>query len=482
MKGELKDKVARGVAWSLAEKAGTTLLQLGVSLVLLRLLGPGRYNDLAMLTAFSVIALVIVDSGFSQILIRKAAPRPEDYKSVFVFNLAVALGLYGVIVALSPWVAEFYGQSEFREVAPVFFLLLPLTALCSVQNTIFVRQFRFALLSKVTFAASLVSGFAAVCLALAGGGLWSVVAQRVLHVCIRAALLWWLSEWRPGARFSRAALREMAPNSFRLMGTDLIAALYTKIPQLFIGRLYAGTNMLAYFDQAQKLKDSPVSSTVLAVQSVTYPALSKIGDDGARFSESYRQIVMVVAYAMFPMMLGLSAVAPDLFALLGEEWMPTVPYFEAICLVGLFYPLSIVSLNVLKVRSDGRVILRIEVFKKVLMTLVFALTIPRSVMAVVWGLVLISFFEMAVNFLASRRFSGFGLVRFVRTLLPAALLSAAMYALVRLTGAYLPGGALLRLMSEIAVGVAFYVLLSAVFRLEAFREVFAILKKQVAHK
>lgn len=466
------------MAWSLTEKVGTALLQVGVSLVLLRLLGPESYNDLAMLTAFSVIALVIVDSGFSQILIRKAEPRPEDYKSVFVFNLAVALLLYAGFVVTAPWVAAYYDMPEFGRVAPVFFLLLPLAALCSIQNTIFVREFRFALLSKVTLVASFVSGCAAVCMALAGFGLWSIVAQRVLHVCVRTVLFWWLSDWRPAGTFSREALREMAPNSFRLMGTDLISALYNKIPQFFIGRLYAATDTLAYFDQAQKLKDSPVSSTVLAVQGVIYPALSKISGDAPKFSESYRQIVMIVAYAMFPIMLGLSAVAPDLFALLGEEWLPTVPYFEAICLVGLFYPLSVISLNVLKVKSDGRIILRIEIWKKVLMTLVFALTIPYSVMAVVWGLVAIAVCEMLINFLAAARFSQFRLSGLFRTLLPVALVSAAMYALVRLTTPLVPGGALLRLMTGVGTGVASYLLLSVVFHLEAFREVLSTLRSQ----
>lgn len=479
MQNELKDKVARGVAWSLLEKVGTTVLQLGVSLVLLRLLGPGSYNDLAMLTAFSVVALVLVDSGFSQILIRMTAPSDADYKSVFVFNMAAAWGLYAVIVAAAPWVAEFYDQPEFGRVAPVFFLLLPLTALCSVQNTIFTRQFRFALLSKVTFAASLVSGAIAVGMALAGCGLWSIVAQRVSQVCVRSVLLWRLSDWRPSVPFSGRALRAMAPNSLRLMTADLITALYNKIPQFFIGRIYAGTNMLAYFDQAQKLKDSPVSSTVLAVQGVTYPALSKIVGDDAKFAESYRQILMVVAYAMFPMMLGLSAVAPDLFALLGEKWMPTVPYFEAICLVGLFYPLSVISLNVLKVKSDGRIILRIEVFKKVLITLVFIATIPRSVMAVVWGLVVISVCEAVVNFVASQRFCSLSAWRLVRTLLPVAAVSGAMYGAVRCGAAWLVADAWLRLGAEVLLGVAVYVLGSALLRLEAFREVVALVRRQI---
>ena len=54
---------------------------------------------------------------------------------------------------------------------------------------------------------------------------------------------------------------------------------------------------------------------------------------------------------MFPFLLGMSAVARDMFAvLLGEEWMPTVPYFEAVCLAGLFSPSALTAYNVLKAR------------------------------------------------------------------------------------------------------------------------------------
>ena len=102
-----------------------------------------------------------------------------------------------------------------------------------------------------------------------------------------------------------------------------------------------------------------------AVQSVTFPALAKIKDDAPKFAESYRQVVMVVSYVLFPVMLGMSAVAHDMFAvLLGEEWMPTVPYFETVCLVGLFYPMSIIAYNVLKVKSSGALIVKLEIVKK----------------------------------------------------------------------------------------------------------------------
>ena len=495
MGGELKEKVAQGVAWSMAEKIGSMLLAMAVRLVILRLLTRDILGFMSIPSAVVTVLLVIVDSGFSQSLVRHKGPSQSDYKSVFLFNIAVSAVLYGVLVALAPLAARWYGMPEIARIAPVFFLLLPLNifstyyfqslmllplnALCAVQNTIFIRQFRFALLSKVTFLSSLAGGLTAIALAMAGWGIWSLVAERVIAVGMRTALLWWLSDWRPCGKCGLKPLREMAPFGCSLMVTDLISNFYNKIPQFFLGKLYSPA-VLGSFDQAVKLKDMPAATGIQAVQNVTFPALAKIRDDAPKFAEGYRQVVMVVSYVMFPIMLGMSAVARDMFAvLLGEEWMPTVPYFEAVCLAGLFSPIALTAYNVLKARCKGPLIVRLEVVKKIIMTAIFAVTIPHSVMAVVWGLVAIAFCEMAVNFLATTRFTSLTFRRFVRTLLPVALVSGTMYLLVRLTAAAIPGNDLVRLLAELATGVVSYLALSALFRLEAFREVTTIVRRQL---
>lgn len=477
-RGELRDKVARGVAWNMAEKVGTALMQMAVSLIILRLLTREDLGLMAILTAVAAVALVIVDSGFSQTLIRKKEPQSYDFKSVFLFNVGVSLALYLLFVAVAPVAARFYDMPELVRLAPVFFLLLPVNALCAVQNAILTRQFRFAMLSKVTFVSWLVGGIVAIGLALGGCGVWSIVAQRVLQMVVRAGLLWLLSDWRPRGSYSFVALRRMASYSFSLMATELITTFYNKIPQFVIGRLYPA-GVLGAFDQAVKLKDQPVNSAMQSVQNVTFPALTKIGDDADRFADSYRQIVMLVAYVLFPVMIGLSAVAPELFAVfLGEKWMSAVPYFEVICLVGLFYPVAMIAFTVLKVKSDGGIIIRIEFLKKGLMTLVFLATIPVSVQAVAWGLVVIAFCEMAVNVGASMRFTVLSVSRLLRTLLPIAVVTAAMYGAVRLAAHLVPFDGVLRLMTEIGVGVGVYVLLSVVLRLEAFRETISLVKRQ----
>ena len=477
----LKEKVAGGVAWSIAEKVGSMLLQMVVSIVVARLLVPEDFGVMAILTFFTALALVMVDSGFSQTLIRKESPTPQDYHSVFAFNIAVSVVLYAVLVAVAPAVARYYELPVIADIAPVLFLLLPINALCVIQNTIFTREFRFRLLSQATFTASFVAGVVAVAMALAGCGVWSLVGQRVATLAVKTLILWVRSDWRPSLHFTMKPVREMAPFSFRLLTTDLISSIYNNISQMFIGKIYSA-DTLGYFNQAQKFKDLPLTSAMQSVQSVTYPALSQIGDQREKFAESYRQVLMVVAFMLMPVMVGIVAVAEDLFALLlGEKWMPTVPYLQILCLMGLFQPLAIIAYNILKVKSNGAIILRLEIAKKALMTLILVVTIPHSVKAVAWGLVAMSFCEFVINFVASMRYASLGVWRMVRTLLPVLLITAAMYAAVLGMGRLMAdAGVAVRLLSEIATGVVVYTLLALALRLEAMGEVRSLIRKIIS--
>lgn len=469
---QLKDKVTSGMAWSTAEKIGSMLLQMAVSIVVARLLMPEDFGVMAILTVFTALALIVVDSGFSQMLIRKAAPTDDDYKSVFLLNVAVSWILYALLTLASPFAARFFRMEIISEIAPVLFLMLPINALCVIQNTILAREFRFARLSKINITAALSGDALAIAMALSGAGIWSLVGQRLGTIVVRGVMLWRGSSWsaRKGS-FSAAAIRAMAPFSLRIMATDMISTAYANVSQLFIGKMHSA-DVLGYFNQAQKLKELPVSSAVQSIQSVTYPALSNIRDNGEKFAEGYRRIVMIAAFVMFPVMTGMIAISDQMFAvLLGEKWMPTVPYFKVLSLCGIFYPIGAVAYNVLKVKSDGSIIVSLEIAKKAIMTVILAITIPWSVMAIAWGLVIMTAVDAALNVAFSVRYSGLGAARFLRTLLPTVLLTAAMYAAVTLLVGYTDGWSdVARLVAGIVTGIAVYTAGAFLFRMEAMRE------------
>ena len=468
---KLEHSVASGVAWSFTEKLLSMVIQMVVSIVVARQLAPSDFGVMAILTFFTSVSLAIVDSGFSQTLIRKAQPTDEEYRSVLTFNVVVAVVLYVLLLLAAQPLATLYESPAIAEVAPVLFLVLPINSLCVVQTVMYTREFRFALLSKIVFFASLVSGVAAVVMALCGCGIWSLVAQRLLQMGIKAVAFWMLRRWTTTARFSLTALRAMAPFSLRLLVTDLIASIYNNVAQLFIGKMHT-TTTLGYYSQAQKLKDLPVTSTVQAVQGVTYPALSKIAGDDAKFSEGYLRIMRLLGFVLFPIMLGFVAVASDMFLLLlGEKWMPTVPYFEILALSGLAYPLAVVSYNVLKTKSDGRVILRLEVVKRVIMTAVLAYTIPRGVESVAWGMTAMAAVEFMLNSGSALRYVRASWRRLCSALLPSLLLSVVMFGAVWVLQPHITElHVALRLAIDIVVAVIVYLSLAALFGLRALRE------------
>ena len=473
----LESKVASGIAWSFSEKLLTMLIQMVVSIIVARQLMPEDFGIMAILTFFTSVALAIVDSGFSQTLIRKQNPSDQEYKSVLSFNVAVALILYAVLLVVTPSIANFYGHSVIAKVAPVLFLVLPINSLCVVQTVMFTKEFRFALLSKIVFISSLISGVVAVVMAVAGCGIWSLVAQRLLMMGIKAVAFWTMRRWHTDARFSLDALRAMMPFSLRLLATDLIASIYNNVAQLFIGKMHS-TTTLGYYSQAQKLKDLPVTSTVQAVQGVTYPALSELNTDDKKFGDGYERIVRMLGFVSFPVMLGFVAIAEDMFMLLlGERWMPTVPYFEVLALSGLCYPLAVVAYNVLKVQSDGRVIVGLEVVKRVIMTVVLCYTIPRGVMAVAWGMTAMAGVEFVLNSAVAVRLAKVGAVRLVGALLPSFAIAVAMYFAIVAIMPYIANmGIGLRLVCEILTGGVVYLLLAVVLRLRALTEGVNILR------
>lgn len=480
MAQQLRDKVASGVAWSVAEKLGSMALQMVVSIVVARLLLPEDFGVLAILTFFTALSIVVIDSGYSQTLIGKTEPTDADYKSVFIFNIGVSIALYALLVAISPLIASYYNLPIITRIAPVLMLLLPLSALCVIQNTIFAREFRFATLSRINFASSAVAGGVAIVMALNNCGVWSLVGQRVAQMVVKALLLWFYGSWRCGGQFSINALKSMGSFSFRLMGTDMISYLYNNIAQLFIGKMYSA-DTLGYFNQAQKLKELPVTSAVQSFQSVTYPALANVKDNPAKLADSYRRVLMIVAAVMFPVMVGMIAVAEDMFTLLlTNRWAATVPYFKILSLAGLFYPLSMIAYNILKVSGDGKVILRLEIIKKGIMTVILALTIPHSVTAIAWGLVAMAVVEFILNIAASLHTATLTPWQVVRALLPTALLCCVMYIAVRWCAIEMADCNLtIRFFVQIATGVAVYTLGAIIFRLDAAKEIVETLRRMV---
>lgn len=89
--------VMNNFLWRFAERCGAQLVTFIVSIVLARILAPEDYGQIALITIFTTIMQVFVDSGLGTALIQKKDADDLDFSSVFYFNFAVCLALYAVM-------------------------------------------------------------------------------------------------------------------------------------------------------------------------------------------------------------------------------------------------------------------------------------------------------------------------------------------------------------------------------------------------
>lgn len=465
------------MAWTFAEKAGTALFQMLVGLVLMNFLFPDDYGVIQILVVFTSVCSVFVDSGFSAALIRKREVERGEYSAVFFFNVFMAIALYLLLLTITPFLARYYDSDIMLRLAPVLFLLVPVNSLSNIQNTILTRRLDFGTLSKYTLWATFAGSLVAVAMAVMGCGIWALLGQRLLTPAVKSLLLWMRSDWRPSSRVSFRPLRPMLGYGSRLLLSDLTNTVYANISELFIGKIYT-KDALGYYNRGKQYKDMPVSAVISSVQNVTFPALSRLQDDPVKLGTSAHQVAEVMNFLIFPVMLGLIAVVGDFIEVfLPPRWLPVIPYFRILCISGLFAPLSVVSYNILKIKSDGRLIFRLEVIKKIIATVILAMTIPVSVKAIAWGQTIIFLSDAVINVLGAGRYVKWTLWDAIRSTLPylgfSIVMVGAVYGVRYLLIGVFSLWAILSV--EIATGIAVYILLSIAFRPEGWREVRAIL-------
>ena len=166
MSESLKEKTIKGVGWSFADNIANTGITFLVGLVLARLLTPAEYGVMAMISIFIALSNSIIDSGFSNALIRKIDAKREDYNTVFYFNLVVGVLLYIILFFSSPVISSFFKEALLVSVTRVIGLVLIVNALSIVQRTIFVKEVNFKIQTKISLVASISSGAIGVGMAL----------------------------------------------------------------------------------------------------------------------------------------------------------------------------------------------------------------------------------------------------------------------------------------------------------------------------
>lgn len=490
MSDSLRSKTLSGVFWAFVERIGTQAVQFAVTIVLARLLAPDDYGVIAITAVFIAFSHLFVDCGLGSALIRKNDRTNNDFSTVFWTNLALALVCYSVLFVLAPFVADYYSMPSLSAILRVLGLNLIINSLYAIHVTRLTANVEFSLQAKVATSSCIVSGALGIALACLGYGAWALVGQSVSAAVFSGVMYWLFAKWRPAFMFSRASFRELFGFGSKIMASNFLHTVYTNISPLIIGRKYSASD-LGFYSRADGIAAMPGGVFQSTLGRVVYPVLSSIQDDEARLRSAYTKYLRLTVSLVAPTMLFLAAFAePLITVLIGDKWLPCVPYLQLLALAWLVDPIIVVNLNILYVKGRSDLVLKLEVIKKIIAITIVVAAVQYGVLWLCAGRLLYAYIALVLNLYYCGPFIAMGFWRQMREVAPIYLSSASAaalsFAVIHFFGSsfnVFSSGALnslLLLCAAACPGILVYCVLAYLLKFDIVREVRLLLAKATA--
>lgn len=476
MTDSLKSKTVSGVLWSAVERFSLQGVQFIINIIMARLLLPSDYGMIGMLAVFLQISQTFIDSGFSDALIQKKNRTNKDLSTVFYFNIVLSIILYFLIFILAPYIANFYHTPELELVTRIITLNLIIASFSAIHKIILTINIDFKTLSKISLIAAIISGGIGITMAYRGSGVWSLVIQSLLNTFLITILSYYYVGWHPLRCFSKASFTGLFSFGSKLLVSRLIHSVYYNLYAIVIGRKFSSVE-LGYYTRAEQFAVFPSSNLNAIISRVTYPILSSIQDDDVRLAIAYRKYIKLSSFLIFPLMIGLAAIAEPLITfLLTEKWAGIVILLQILCLDWMLDHLSQINLNLLLIKGHSDWALRLEIIKKVIATFILIISIPFGIEIMCWGRVLYSLIATYLNTHYTERLIGLSFKEQMKDIFPSLVLAMIMGVSVHYFIFFLQD-TILKIILGILVGISLYIIMSYFCKQDELKELILIIRK-----
>lgn len=465
-----KQKAFTGVMWSSVQRFGVMAITFVSNIILARLLSPDDYGCIGMLMIFISLSASFIDGGFGSALIQKKEPTNEDYSTIFYWNIALSLVLYGVLFLCAPFIASFYRIPLLSDVLRVQGVVLIFNALSIIQQNQLRKKLLFKKLAIVNITSALVSLGVAIVMAYKGYGVWALVAQQISLSVINAIMFWIVGHWAPDRVFSWLSFKELFKFGGFMLLSHLFGTLSNEIQGLLVGRMFNPATMGLY-TQAYRLEGSAATATSSIIDQVTYPVLASVQDNKNAFVAALKRFIQIPAYVCCWVMMVLIVVAKPLIILLySEKWVGCVPYFQILCTAGLAVCLQGSANNALAAIGKSKVFFNWTIIKRTLTIILCVIGISvGGIYGLLWSCVAGSWSVYFINSTLIAKHVGYSFYNQIMGILPSILISVAIGVVAYYGGLLINAHMYIVAILQVLFCSLLYVIFSWWFKIEAYQ-------------
>lgn len=475
---DLKNKAISGAVWKIVERIFRQIIQFGITIVMARLLAPEDYGIVGMLAVFFAIAGIFQDSGFGSALIQKKNRTQADYSTVFIFNVVAAVIIYVILFLAAPFIADFYNTPILKDVTRVSAISFIIQGLTGIQYAKLNIDLKFSFMSKMSILGQIVTGVAGVIMAYNGFGVWALVLQGLVSTVITGTIIWIISDWKPTFQFSTKSFRSLFKFGGNMLGSGIINCIYNNLYTLVIGKEYNPASVGMY-NRANDYASLPSSIVMDMAININYPILASIQDDNERLLRAYTKLLKMPFYILYPLLVGLIVCAEPLISvMIGDKWLPCVPYLQILCFGYMFYPLNGFNMNLLYVKGRSDLALKMDFIKKPIGLILLFSAIPFGIIWMMVGKAAYSIIVYTMNCYYTKKILGFGITKQFAILLPMLIDSIIMGGVAFVSMLFVDSNAF-KLIIGIPLAISVYVGTGYIRKDESLIEIVNIVKSKI---
>lgn len=408
MSNIVSKNLLKNAIWSFVGQIGYLTITLISNIILVRLLSPKEFGQLGIIMFFIIVSNVLVESGLSGALIRKPNISEFDYSTIFIFNLIVSIVLMFLLIFSSGAIADLYNDPELKNALMVSSIILLLNALRITQTTKLVKEMRFKVKSFYEIIAAFLGGGIGIIFALKGAGIWSLVVLQLSTSLFLTIQLWLFVGPLKSYEFNFDSFRQFYKFGINTTLASLLNTAFDNIYQLILGK-YFSISQTGYYYQAKKLQDIPTNILQMTVMGVIYSALSRLQENPIKFNNLYWRTIntgtIIVGFVCIVIFFFSENIV---FILYGEQWLESAIYLKLLIVASFFYIQEVFSRVIFKVFDKTEIILKLEIFKKMIqfITIVYGIWIS-SIYFLLYSFIVVSIFSFLINYYYARKVQGF---------------------------------------------------------------------------
>ena len=389
--------------WSSVQRFGGLAIGFISNIVLARLLCPEDFGTLGLIMVFVGIADVLVDGGLGNALIQKKKINGNDISTVFTTNLLVSVILFVALFFFAPAISSYVSIDSFDLFLRVEAIMVLLRAFYVVHFSLINRDMEFKKLAKIQLSANFISTIIAISLAYSGMGVWSLIIRNLSLDAFSLCFYHLEKKTKLSLHIYKDSFNQLFSYGIFVAIANVVESLYSNTLSFILGKIFSVKD-LGYYNQAHSLEQIPVYSITSILNQVFFPFLSREQEDLDKMRSDVLQSIRIMSFFIYPLMFFLICFAkPIIVILYSEKWLPAVPFFQILCVIGFTNFIYHLNRSVLKAIGKTKMLLYLQITVSALGVLLTICAIPLGIYAVISSSVLNSVIGLMIIVLFSGR-------------------------------------------------------------------------------